>query len=83
MKRAIWAVLLAGAASGGCRICQSPYDYTGPVVDSACPNCGYARSGSVLDGGAGGYVEGQPAYGGDASYADGEMAKGPTPAKRR
>ena len=84
MRRTIWAVLLAGAAAGGgCRMCQNPYDYTGPVVDSNCPNCGYSRSGSVLAGSNGGYVEGDPAYNGEAAYGGSEMAKGPTPAKRR
>jgi hypothetical protein len=37
MKRlAVFALILA--ASGGCRMCASPYDYCGPVYDSAPPN---------------------------------------------
>lgn len=35
----------------GCRMCQHPYDYSGPVYDSGCGSCGmHSRAGSILDG---------------------------------
>jgi hypothetical protein len=40
------------ATSGGCRMCASPYDYCGPVVDSG--DCGsgpgYTQGGARMDG---------------------------------
>lgn len=55
-------VLLALLGAAGCRMCASPYDYCGPVVDSCCCDsqygAGYApqgyQSGPVYDEG---YVE--------------------------
>lgn len=37
MKR-LFICGLVLAASSGCRMCASPYDYCGPVYDSAPPN---------------------------------------------
>jgi hypothetical protein len=35
MKPSTWAILLSSiVAQSGCSMCQSPYDYTGPVANS-------------------------------------------------
>ncbi|MCC7083973.1 MAG: hypothetical protein IT427_03075 [Pirellulales bacterium] len=38
MRRLLTLSLLLIAAGSGCRMCASPYDYCGPVVDDGC--CG-------------------------------------------
>jgi hypothetical protein len=38
MRRLLALLPLLMMAAGGCRMCASPYDYCGPVVDSNC--CG-------------------------------------------
>lgn len=51
MKRALssWAALVLAAALSGCSICQSPFDYCGPVEGpDGHPNCDFgARRGSL------------------------------------
>lgn len=52
MLRFAQAMLAAGLVwfvSGCCSMCQSPFDYTGPVQSGAVPSTNYVgRSGSVL-----------------------------------
>jgi hypothetical protein len=47
MKRATWGIwALTAVALGGCSMCQSPYDYQGPVASS--PAAWGPRQGSAL-----------------------------------
>jgi hypothetical protein len=43
-------VLLLLASLAGCNLCQSPFDYCGPVIGPhGCPNCDFAaRDGSAF-----------------------------------
>jgi hypothetical protein len=45
-----WTVLALGALLTGCAMCQTPFDYCGPVTDAnGCPNCNFgARRGSIF-----------------------------------
>ncbi len=45
MRRLFALLSLLGALSG-CRMCASPYDYCGPVVDDNC--CGYPGGGPAM-----------------------------------
>jgi hypothetical protein len=40
----VFVSALTVAANGGCRMCASPFDYCGPVVD--CDNGGYPHAGN-------------------------------------
>lgn len=52
MKRLLGSLgaLLLVAAFDGCAMCQSPFDYCGPVIqENGCPNCQFnARRGSIF-----------------------------------
>ena len=54
MLRFAQAMLASGLVwfvSGCCSMCQSPFDYTGPVQSGAVPSSnGLARTGSALSG---------------------------------
>jgi len=69
----LWITIGLVAAVSGCKICQSPYDYCGPVYDNgrcgrgACANA--PRAGSILS------AERQAAYLG-GEVIDGQMADG-------
>jgi hypothetical protein len=39
MLRTLFVIVLAFAASAGCRMCASPYDYCGPVYSGNCRTC--------------------------------------------
>jgi hypothetical protein len=59
MSRTTLIMLLAAfttIALSGCRMCQHPYDYSGPVYyrhGNSCASClSHGRAGSVLEGGA-------------------------------
>lgn len=41
MRRLLALSLLVVAAGSGCRMCASPYDYCGPVVDDGCAGGDY------------------------------------------
>jgi len=40
MRRLLALAIVGLAAGTGCRMCASPYDYCGPVVDNDCANAG-------------------------------------------
>jgi hypothetical protein len=52
MKRTIWGVwALTAIGLGGCSMCQSPYDYQGPVASSPAaygPRAGSAFGGATM-----------------------------------
>jgi len=80
MRRVITLLSLLIAA-GGCRMCASPYDYCGPVVDSDC--CGYPGGGPAMAGNHGAaYYENAPAANGtptEATVIDGNPDSAPIP----
>jgi len=47
-----WIALALLAATVGCRICSSPYDYCGPTFTGECGEecCSNARAGSIFSG---------------------------------
>jgi hypothetical protein len=47
LGRSLFAILIVTAVAGGCRTCDNPYDYCGPVVDSDSGLMGF-RSGSSM-----------------------------------
>ena len=48
MNRAAFGMAaVAALALGGCSMCQSPYDYQGPVTNAPAP---YGRQGSIVSG---------------------------------
>ncbi|MDZ4821403.1 MAG: hypothetical protein SGJ20_20770 [Planctomycetota bacterium] len=49
MTRFLIAGVLACAAFSGCRICDSPYDYCGPVLDSRFDGGPVTQSGEWMD----------------------------------
>jgi len=52
MRRLLAASLIGAALSGGCRMCQGPDDYTGPVIRDGLPTLGFCeRHNSILSGG--------------------------------
>jgi hypothetical protein len=74
MIRRAWTMMacLLGITSLGCAMCQSPFDYVGPVgKGTTCPRCGFnTREGSILgsNGGASGGMEGGSVSEQAASY---------------
>ena len=51
MKRRLqaWLTTAITIALSGCAMCQSPYDYCGPVMGPGGPNCDWgARRGSIF-----------------------------------
>ena len=79
MKRSLGAsaVLVLLAALGGCSICESPFDYCGPVkTDNGCQSCNFgARRGSLFAP-----VDGIPAT---TPVAANPTTPPPSPAERR
>ncbi len=72
-RKYLIATCLLIAASAGCRICDSPYDYCSPVVDSAYDGASY--EGTPHDGM---HHEGGPEY-----YEEGPAVEQvPTPARK-
>ncbi len=78
MRRLLTLLSLVIAASG-CRMCSSPYDYCGPVVDSDC--CGYPGGGPAMGANQGGAIyENAPVTNGtptEATVIDGDSAPVP------
>jgi hypothetical protein len=72
MRRLFALLSLLGALSG-CRMCASPYDYCGPVVDDNC--CGYPGGGPAMGPNQGApYYENAPAM--ESAPADGTVIEG-------
>ena len=50
MKRRLpaWSAIASVVSLAGCAMCQSPFDYCGPVMGPGGPNCDFgARRGSI------------------------------------
>lgn len=46
-----WGLVAVFIGMSGCRMCQHPFDYCGPVFDSGRQPCSMqSRAGSILDG---------------------------------
>ena len=76
MNPATWAILASSTiALGGCSMCQSPYDYQGPVANS--PAAYGPRANSAFAGGA---MQPQPMGMAAAPANQQAVANQPTPA---
>jgi hypothetical protein len=65
MTRSLGLFALVLLAATGCRMCASPYDYCGPVVESGCVGCDVFGGNSMGPPGEGTIEDNSPPVNGE------------------